>query len=195
MSLHHKSDAEVLSSSVEDPEAFLLVFDRHFDRIAGYMARRASASEVEELASEVFLRAFASRRRFDRSRADVLPWLYGIATNVLRENRRRERHELELVARMEAVARGGSGTEATNADGPLAPRVAGALLSLSSKEREPLLLYALADLDYGQIAEALDVPLGTVKSRINQARNRLRRELGETGGMPPRLIEKGLGNG
>jgi DNA-directed RNA polymerase specialized sigma24 family protein len=132
VSLHQQSDAEVLSSSIEDPEAFLPIFDRHFDRIAGYIARRTSVSWVEELVSEVFVRAFANRRQFDRSRADVLPWLYGIATNVLRENRRRERRELELLARMEAAASGRVGTEATNGDSPLAPRVASALLSLTS---------------------------------------------------------------
>lgn len=195
MGLETQTDEQAVASSVEDPDAFVLIFDRHFDRIAGYLSRRAPASRVEELTSEVFVRAFKGRRRYDPDKADVLPWLYGIATNVLRESAREERRFLALIDRVATSGLGSlsvfSGERATT----LAPQIASALGRLAADEREPLFLYALADLDYRQIAEALDIPVGTVKSRINRARGRLRQELAEAVAPPQLFKEEGISNG
>jgi len=175
-----RTDSELLASSVANPEAFLGLFERHFDRIAEYVARRAGGGAGDELASEVFVRAFADRRRYDPNRADVLPWLYGIATNVLREHFRESRRELALAEKLSTEVAAGAAVASSRSDDDLASRVGVAMRELSAKDREPLLLYALGDLDYQEIADALTVPIGTVRSRINRARAQLRQLLDDS---------------
>jgi RNA polymerase sigma-70 factor (ECF subfamily) len=163
--LDRRTDAEVVAASLAEPSAFMVVFDRHFAAIARYLARRLNWSVAEDIVAEVFTTAFASRARYDPQRRDALPWLYGIAANMLRSR--------ALLAR-----------SADRAEGPsewggdlrfdLQPNVAEALLRLSIDEREVLLLVAWADLTYEQIAEALEIPIGTVKSRLNRARSAVR---------------------
>lgn len=192
----HRSDAQLLATSRHEPDAFLGVFDRHFDRIASYVARRAGPLEAEELTSEVFVRAFANRSRYDQRTGAALPWLYGIATNVLREHARREEHKLEAVVREGAealVAAPHFAIDQGRLD--LAPVVARALLDLSRDDREALLLHVWGDLEYRDVAEALEVPLGTVKSRINRARTRLRDELESAGFSSPSLPREEVTNG
>src|SRR6266536_4950671 len=94
-----RTDAEVLADSRAEPRAFMVIFDRHFAAIAGYLGRRLRWSVAEELTAEVFATAFAGRVRYDVRRADALPWLYGISANLLRAHARREERELELLAR------------------------------------------------------------------------------------------------
>src|SRR5882672_427179 len=77
------SDAEVIRASLGKPEAFKALFERHFEAIFGYLARRSGPDAGSDLASEVFVRAFASRSRFEPTGADARPWLYGIAANLL----------------------------------------------------------------------------------------------------------------
>lgn len=150
------------------PEAFVEIFDRHFDEIGRYLARRVGRDLGADLASETFTRAFAARASFDESYEDARPWLYAIATNVLRRHGRAE------LRRLEAYARVGE-TEAATLDRPVDgdPAVAHALRELSPDERDVLLLFAWADLGYEQIADVLHTPLGTVRSRLNRARARL----------------------
>jgi hypothetical protein len=84
------SDAEVIRASLDEPEVFKALFERHFEAIFGYLARRSGLDAGSDLASEVFVRAFASRRRYEPARADARPWLYGIAANLLHKQRRSE---------------------------------------------------------------------------------------------------------
>jgi RNA polymerase sigma-70 factor (ECF subfamily) len=166
---HERSDADVIRASLTDPDAFVTLFERHFDSIQGYLARRAGSDAGSELASEVFVTAFAIRSRYDLARSDARPWLYGIAANLLHRLRRSETRRLRAYAR--------SGIDpAWVADSPerADPALAAALGALKPRDREPLLLFAWADLDYEQIAEALAIPLGTVRSRLNRARHQLR---------------------
>ena len=88
------SDAEVIRASLDQPEAFKALFERHFDAIFGYLARRKGPDAGSDLASEVFVRAFASRSRYELNRADARPWLYGIAANLLHKQRRSETRQL-----------------------------------------------------------------------------------------------------
>jgi RNA polymerase sigma factor (sigma-70 family) len=164
-------DAEVIRASLTKPEAFKVLFERHFDVISGYLARRSGPDAGSDLASEVFVRAFASRRRYDLARSDARPWLYGIAANLLRKQRRTETRQLRAYAR--------SRVDPLWADSPDLPdpAVAGALAGIKPDDREVLLLFAWADLEYEQIAEALSIPVGTVRSRLNRARRELRAAL------------------
>jgi RNA polymerase sigma-70 factor, ECF subfamily len=150
-----------------DPEVFAVLFDRHFDAIHGYAQHRVGPDLADEIAAETFTRAFDRRRRFDTTRADARPWLLGIAANLLRRHWRSERRRLDAYSR--STQRGDA-----ELSGPIAAELAEALKALPRREREPLLLFAWADLTYEEIAVALGLPLGTVRSRISRARGRLR---------------------
>jgi RNA polymerase sigma factor (sigma-70 family) len=164
------SDAVLIERSLAEPQAFASIFDRHFDAVHGYARRRLGRSLAEEIASETFIRAFDRRASFDRSREDARPWLFGIAANLMRRHWRTERRRLNALGRLESI-----GPDETAAE-ERADLIA-ALDALPAKEREALLLFALADLTYEEIAEALDVPIGTIRSRLSRARDRIRKRL------------------
>ena len=109
-----------------------------------------------------------------------MPWLYGIATNLLHRQRRAERRQLHAYSRS-GVDRWIAYEDQADArvDGAaLDARLAGALAAMRPRERDALLLYALADLSYEEVALALDVPVGTVRTWLHRARATARRELG-----------------
>src|SRR5207248_8104880 len=165
------TDAQAIGDSLAEPEAFAGLFDRHFDAVHGYAQRRVGPDLADEIAAETFTRAFDRRRSFDAEREDARPWLLGIAANLLRRHWRTERRRLAAYARSAPV-----GSPATESPGI---EVVAALDSLSKDERETLFLYAVADLSYEEIALALDVPVGTVRSRLARARARVRARLSE----------------
>lgn len=177
----HDSDGELIARSGSEPDAFVPVFERHFDAVYGYVRSLAGAEAAADLAAETFLEAFASRRRYDAGRPDARPWLFGIATNLVHRRRRRIARwsrtpveALRLDTEYEAVI---SRLDARAARGELAAALAG----LDAGQREVLLLHAWADLSYGEIAEALALPPGTVRSRLSRARARLRELLAPQG--------------
>jgi RNA polymerase sigma factor (sigma-70 family) len=191
-----RSDAELLAASRGEPDAFLVVFERHVGRITGYVGRRVGREQAEDLVSEVFLRAFAHRDRYDGGKAEVLPWLYGIATNILREHHRKEERELRALARAHALGSQADRRESVDEwRASLAPHLARGLLALPPADRDALLLLAWGELGYEEIAEALDIPVGTVKSRINRARARLRESLRGAPSVEPWLAQKGVSHG
>jgi RNA polymerase sigma factor (sigma-70 family) len=177
------SDAEVIGRSLGEPEAFGLIYDRHAATLLRFLGRRAGAKVAEELVGELFRIAFERRKTYDASRASALPWLYGIGSNLLLKHRRGEARRLRASARMAAaggVAYRGASAAALDAR-LLFPRVADAIESLPHSEREVLLLFAWEELPYESLAEALELPIGTVRSRLNRARARLRELLEPNG--------------
>jgi RNA polymerase sigma factor (sigma-70 family) len=177
------SDAAVISLSLDEPEAFGLIYDRHAAVVLRFLGRRVGAEAAEGLLGDLFRIAFERRKTFDASRVSALPWLYGIGSNLLLKHRRGEARRLRASARMAAAGepparRAGAGALDARL---LFPRVADAIEALPDGEREALLLVAWEDLSYQGVAEALELPIGTVRSRINRARTRLR-ELLEPGG-------------
>ena len=178
------SDRDLVERSLEQSAAFEEVFDRHFGAIHRYVARRLSPACADDVAAQVFCIAYDKRGQFLEQRPDgpVAPWLFGIATNLVRRHRRDERRQLRAYARVgvEAAALDSPDESAARVDARRArPAVARALASLSPDERDVLLLYALADLDYQGIADALEIPIGTVRSRLSRARAHARRRLGD----------------
>ncbi len=167
-------DATLIAASLTDPAAFAGVFDRHWPGIHRFCASRAGAAG-EDLAAETFRVAFDERARFDPRRGDARPWLYGIATNLLRHwFRSRGRARLapgadELDFADDALGR----VEARL----LGPELAAALRAVGAADRDALLLHAWAELTYTEIADATGVPVGTVRSRIHRARTQLRTHL------------------
>jgi RNA polymerase sigma-70 factor (ECF subfamily) len=182
------SDSEVLARSLGEPTAFAQIFDRHFDVVHAYLHRRAGRDLADDLAAETFALAF-ERRAGCRADGTVLPWLYGIATNLLRHNWRTERRRLRAYARTGADRwtayedEGDRGAGAARLDA----RLAGALAAMRPRERDALLLYALAELSYEEIAAALEVPVGTIRTWLHRARETAHRELVTTTDRIPAL--------
>lgn len=177
------SDAEVIGRSLDEPEAFGLIYDRHAAALLRFLGRRVGAKVAEGLVGEVFRIAFERRKTFDPSRESALPWLYGIGSNLLLKHRRGEARRLRASARMAAdrkVADARARVAALDAR-LLFPRVADAIEGLPDDERAALLLFAWEELSYQSVAEALELPIGTVRSRLNRARARLRELLEPTG--------------
>jgi RNA polymerase sigma-70 factor (ECF subfamily) len=170
------TDAEAILASREEPEAFVLVFDRHFAAIHRYLHRRVGKELADDLAAETFAQAFQARHRFDARYEGARPWLYGIASNLLRHHRRDEERQLRAYARTGVDPIETSSPMPAGADS-VAPQLAGALAALRGSDREVLLLFAWAELDYREIAEALAIPVGTVRSRLSRARAQVRRLL------------------
>jgi len=160
------TDAEAIARSRAEPAAFGAVFDRHFQAVYAYAQRRVGPALCEEVAAETFARAFALRARYDIAHASALPWLLGIATNVMRRHWRSERRRLAAYAR--AVSHDPPGV-LPDPDGEAIRAVA----RLPRRQREVVLLHAWADLSYEQIAIALNLPVGTVRSRLSRARRTL----------------------
>jgi RNA polymerase sigma factor (sigma-70 family) len=168
-------DAELVAASVRDPEAFTELFARHWDAVYRFCLHRAGPAG-EDIAAETFRVAFDRRRRYDTRYSDARPWFFGIATNLLRDHFRtasRERSRLERLVALDAPSNDASDLNDLERH-LLGPDVAAALQDIPAADRDALLLLAWADLDYEQIAQALDVRLGTVGSRINRARQRVR---------------------
>lgn len=173
------SDAAAVRTSLVSPQAFAVVFERHFDAVHGYVQRRVGRDLAEEIASETFTRAFDRRDKYDLNRDDAGPWLLGIATNLLRRHWRSEQRRL--------LAYGRAAAELRPVDYPPAPvaiEIVEALDQLPARDREALLLFAWADLTYQDIAVALEVPVGTVRSRLARARRLLRDRLGSASPLP-----------
>ncbi|HEX5940548.1 MAG TPA: RNA polymerase sigma factor [Dehalococcoidia bacterium] len=173
------SDGDLIAASIEEPPRFVEIFERHFQSIYRYALRRAGAASADDIASETFLVAFAGRGSYRAEHADARPWLFGIATNLIRRRRRDEERMLRAYSR---AAPEDHSDEQVAADDRvdarrLQPLLARALLKLRRPERDTLLLIAWADLTYQEAAIALNVPVGTVRSRLSRARERIRKEL------------------
>ena len=176
------TDGEAIASSIGDPTRFGQVFDRHVDVIYGYLCRRVGRTSAEELTSETFTRAFACRERFVGE--DALPWLYGIATNLIRHHSRAERRELAAYARLasrDARDAVDDAVEDRLDAAAIAPVLVEALLRLRPDERDVLLMHTWQELSYRDIADALGIAVGTVGSRLTRARATVRDVLAERG--------------
>ncbi|MGW1106332.1 RNA polymerase sigma factor [Streptomyces sp. NPDC002540] len=182
-------DAELVAQSLEQPEIFAELYDRHAPDIHRYAVRRLGEGAADDITAETFLIAFRSRRRYDRTRRSARPWLYGIAANLIGKQRRSEERGLRALARtgQDPVAASWSDRcdDRISAQGPLA----GALAALSPGDRHVLLLVAWADLGYQEVAEALGIPLGTVRSRLNRARRKVREALSLDPSFTPDAME------
>ncbi|MEV4257925.1 RNA polymerase sigma factor [Spirillospora sp. NPDC049652] len=178
--LRAEPDAAVIERSLREPESFAGIFDRYFDAIHGYAARRLGAAAADDVAAETFLIAFDRRGSYDLARPDARPWLYGIASNLIARRHRAEARQYRGLARTgpDGPAEGpeeraADRLDASAARGPLAA----ALADLNDGDRDVLLLVAWADLTPQEAAEALGLPAGTARSRLHRARTRIRAAL------------------
>jgi RNA polymerase sigma factor (sigma-70 family) len=179
------SDADLWERVTEhDGEAFAVVFDRHANRIYNHCFRRsADWSMAEDLASVVFLEAWRKRRQVRVYEDSVLPWLLTVANNCLRNAERTRRRYKRLLARLPRPEDTPSfDVQASDRadDEALMRRLLEMLHELNTEDQEVISLCDWSGLSYEEAAAALEIPIGTVKSRLSRARTRLRALIGPT---------------
>jgi RNA polymerase sigma factor (sigma-70 family) len=176
-----ESDADLIELSLREPARFGVIFDRHAAEILRYAHARLGQSLAEEVMAETFLAAFRRRDKYDCSRSDARPWLYGIATRQISKHRRTEGRHQRALSRLHAEAAtedfAGRSDDRVTAQ-RLRPRIAAVLAGMSQRDRDLLLLIAWGGLTYDETARALGIPIGTVRSRLNHIRTRTREALG-----------------
>jgi RNA polymerase sigma factor (sigma-70 family) len=177
------SDAEVIAASLADPEAFAVLFDRYAGRLYRYVAKRIGRENAEDLVGETFAVAFRSRRTYDLRYHDARPWLFGIATNLVRHYWRSQgRHGgLEMSALDVEDGDGSDDVVRRVYFSSHARRIADALVQLDDSYLDVLLLVAGPAFSYEEVSLALGIPIGTVRSRLSRARQQLRELLGDSG--------------
>lgn len=161
-----------------DPVAFGRIFDEHARVVYRHAVRwTGDWAAAEDVVSLTFLEAWRLRRKLFPGDESLLPWLLGIATNVLRNTSRAARRHQAALKRLPP-----RGSEADFAE-ELVSRLAdterlaaarAALQRLSGPEREVFALCVWSGLEHAAVAEALGIPVGTVRSRLSRARSRLR---------------------
>ena len=178
-------DSELwLQAAHQDGAAFGELFERHADAVYLHCFRRtASWSRAEELTSAVFLEAWRRRQEVRLDTNSILPWLLAVATNVIRNANRSLRRHRRLLAKLPPPLQADDfGDDAAGRldDEREMAHMLRLLSALRSEEQEVIALCDWAGLSYAQAATALDVPVGTVRSRLSRAHDHLRRRLGET---------------
>jgi len=157
-----------------EAEAFGEIYERHANVIYNFCFRRtADWALAEDLTATVFLEAWRKRRRvvFDDEDA-VRPWLFGVANNVIRNEARRHRRFARALAGL-AAPRPAPDSSERAADAAEMRQILAGVRELPRREQDVLALCVFADLSYAEAALALGVPVGTVRSRLARARNRL----------------------
>ncbi|MEU7002830.1 RNA polymerase sigma factor [Nonomuraea sp. NPDC046570] len=180
------SDSALVGRSLTEPEAFAALFDRYSGMLYRYIVKRLGPEPAEDLVGETFLIAFARRKSYDLSCPDARPWLFGIATKLLSRHHRRESARYRALRRAPRDSAAESPADAVAAGvtaSAARPLLAQALAALPARDRDVLLLIAWGDLSYEETADALRIPVGTVRSRLNRARRKVRAALGETNPM------------
>lgn len=179
-------DNELIRSSLIDPEQFAELFDRYSAMLYRYVSKRLGPEPAEDLVGETFLIAFAKRKSYDPAYTDARPWLFGIVTKLLSRHHRSEaaRYRALLRAPHDGVSESHVERVVTGMTARAArPQLAAALAALPARDRDVLLLVAWGDLSYEEVARALSIPVGTVRSRLNRARKKVRAALGDTNPM------------
>jgi DNA-directed RNA polymerase specialized sigma24 family protein len=92
-------DSDAVSASLHTPAGFAAIFDRHFDAVHAYLQRRVGPDLADELSAQTFLVAFDKRGGYDPAQRDARPWLFGIATNLVRRHHRDEMRQFRAYAR------------------------------------------------------------------------------------------------
>lgn len=204
------SDAEAVERAREgDPEAFRVLVERHQGRAYGLALRiLGDPDRARDAVQEGFLKAYGSLDRFE-GRSGFYTWLYRLVFNQCIDMKRRDRShrhvEWDDAAARRAVPAPGvdppagphelSGPARSVHRGQLRRALAAAIDALPEEARRTLVLREIDGLSYAEIARALDVPKGTVMSRLHHARRRVREFLLESGAVEAAPAARGAGSG
>jgi RNA polymerase sigma-70 factor (ECF subfamily) len=177
--------SEAVVASIEHAHRFEAVFEQYHRDVYEYLARAVGPDRADEYAGDVFVSAFSSRARYDPELGTVRAWLFGIAANIRRTRARSElrgRRAWGRVGGERDAQDGGFEVVEEGLDyGKRLAWVAEFLRELSDIDRDVLVLYAWGQLSYPEIAQALGVEVGTVRSRLARARGRLRELIAASG--------------
>lgn len=168
------SDAELLTLSSSDGEAFGLLYDRHAEAIFTWCRARAGEAAAD-MTAEVFARAWLNRGRFrDEANGSAGPWLFGIASNLYRDWLRRERVETKARRRL-GLPELRDDPDLERVEERLSPPadVLGAIASLPAADREALELRVVEDRPYSEVASRLECTPQAARSRVSRALRRL----------------------
>jgi len=172
------SDSQLIVASLTDPACFGVIFERHFSAVFGFVAGSTAVDKAEDIASEVFVRAFRQRDRYKPEYASAKPWLFGVAANLVADHYRNQARQNRAYRRVFARDAGDTGFEDNAVDRidaeAVSPLLQNAMGLLRSQERAVVALFVLENMSYTEIAAALEIPVGTVRSRLSRARSRLR---------------------
>jgi RNA polymerase sigma-70 factor, ECF subfamily len=187
--LHQLTDEQLFQRYTNgDPDVFRVLVQRYEPRIQGFLRKRLNDEErVEDLTQDTFLRIHRARESYDPSRK-FSTWIHTIANNLLKNefrNRSRRRETTFTDLRPETSVSGGASRpvefEARGADpereayrSELREAIDTAIERMDEHHRVPFVMREVEDLSYEEIAEAIGIPVGTVKSRLNRARNAFR---------------------
>jgi RNA polymerase sigma factor (sigma-70 family) len=172
------TDGDLWRRAVDgEPDAFGVLFERHAHAVYNYLFRRtADWALADDLTSVVFLEAWRRRMDVRLERDLALPWLLGVATNVLRNRGRSQRRHRAALGRLPREHTHDFADEANGRldDERQMQTVLRAIAELPRREQDVLALCVWAGLSYEEAAVALGVPVGTVRSRLSRARTRIR---------------------
>jgi RNA polymerase sigma-70 factor (ECF subfamily) len=183
------SDSAVILASLGEPDRFGPIFDRHFSSVFGFIGAAVRPDFVADIAAEVFARAFEQRGRYNSEYRSARPWLLGIASNLIADHyRKRDREERAyrrtLTREIDSHTFEDDSSERVDAE-RMSPVLQRALRELRSEEVSVVVLFVVDDLSYREIALALTIPEGTVRSRWSRARVRLRNSMEASGELNP----------
>jgi RNA polymerase sigma factor (sigma-70 family) len=187
ISVSSATDRELWARAAQEPHAFGLLFERHARTVYNYCFRlTADWALAEDLVSGVFLEAWRRRSgiQITSESGTILPWLLGVATNLARNQRRGQRRLTKALARLAPSPPQPDFTddvEGRLADEQQMRNLLDRLDRLSRDEFDVLALDAWAGLTYREIALALEIPIGTVRSRLSRARAAARELLAADG--------------
>ena len=166
--------AWVIAAQAGSAEGYSRLVRLHQQALRAFLRRlNGNAAEADDLAQDSFVRAFELIGRFDAARP-FRPWLFGIAWRKYREHKR---GWLRLIKRQERYSQ--MQETATTPDPGLKLDLVNSLAALPAEQRAVLLMCLGQDFSHAEAAEALDLPLGTVKSHITRGRERLEELLGD----------------
>jgi RNA polymerase sigma-70 factor, ECF subfamily len=187
--LNHLSDEQLFQRYTDGDEGgFQLLMERYEPRIQGFLRKRLSDEErVEDLTQDTFLRIHRARDSYDPGRK-FSTWIHTIANNLLKNefrnrSRRRETAFSELrpdhpatgvAPRPIEFESGGADPEQETYRSELRQAIGTAIERMDEHHRIPFVMREVEDLSYEEIAEAIGIPVGTVKSRLNRARHSFR---------------------
>lgn len=169
------TDSDIIAASRESPGRFAEIFERHAPSVGAFATSRVGVELAEDVVGETFAIAFARRASYDGSRQEAKAWLFGIAVNVMAKFREKQFAHWRRTQRATAMTQKLSEPATDDVERRIdAEREYHSLMKqieqLKPRDREILLLFVWEELSYEDIASALGIPIGTVRSRLSRVR-------------------------